>query len=285
VLRGETLRSIVLDWNARGITTTTGTAWTIGKLRALLRQPRLAGLQTHQGEIIGDGNWPAIIDRQTHERIVAIFATRRRDGRKKPARVYTLGAGILKCGLCGASLRGVRDSHDRTRYVCPSVGTGGCGRVVVDVDRAEATVLDLLVAHIDGPDFARALRRAQRAADDSETKVAKLYDELTAARARLTELGDAFADGEMSRSEWQRLTARAKERTAALETELGRVESSGPAASLKGRGHPLRDAWPRMTLDERRTVIGALATHFTVAPAAPPKNVFRPERIVPAWRF
>ncbi len=69
-LAGESLRQLAIDLNARGIATAGGLPWGVTSLRSILSSPRLAGLRVHQGEIVGEANWPAIIDRATHERLV-----------------------------------------------------------------------------------------------------------------------------------------------------------------------------------------------------------------------
>lgn len=50
---GHSLRSIVLDWNRRGLVTSTGRRWTQPSLRNLLLQPRLVGDRVHRGEVAG----------------------------------------------------------------------------------------------------------------------------------------------------------------------------------------------------------------------------------------
>lgn len=285
IIRGETLGSVAVDWNARGIATTGGTQWTVNKVRDLLRQPRLAGLRTYKGEVIGKGDWPPIIDDDTHSRLVALFSSRRGHPRTLPARVYLLAGGLVRCGECGTGLRGNRDSRGRARYACPASSNGGCGRVVINVERSESIVRDLVFDYIDGPDFAAALKRAQAAASDSESEVSNLVDDLAEDRTRLVELGDMLADGEVSRVEYQRLAARVRERIAAAESRLGAIEGSGPALSLDGQGDVLRKAWDAMTLEEKRQVIRAVARYFVVNRVTRPTGSFQAERIVPVWRF
>jgi site-specific DNA recombinase len=65
VLRGESLRSIVMDWNERGVKTVGSGKWQGSMIRRVLMSPRIAGLKEHRGEIVGEATWPAIIDRAT----------------------------------------------------------------------------------------------------------------------------------------------------------------------------------------------------------------------------
>jgi site-specific DNA recombinase len=60
VLRGESLRSIAMDWNERGIKTLGGRKWQGSLIRRVLMSPRIAGLKDHRGEIVGEATWPEI---------------------------------------------------------------------------------------------------------------------------------------------------------------------------------------------------------------------------------
>jgi site-specific DNA recombinase len=72
VLGGESLVSIVSDWNRTGTPATVhGGLWTQRTLRGILRSPRIAGLSEHRGKVVGAAVWPAIIDRDSWERIRA----------------------------------------------------------------------------------------------------------------------------------------------------------------------------------------------------------------------
>jgi hypothetical protein len=151
--------------------------------------------------------------------------------------------------------------------------------------RADETVRDLVLDYLDSPQFAKALALARREAEDSDRTLGKLQDQLVKDRARLEELGDSFADGEMDRVEYQRLSSRVQERIDEADRKLARLDVSGPSAQFEGQGEMLRAAWDAMTLEERRDVIRAVADRFTVLPAGKPANVFRPERIRPVWRY
>jgi site-specific DNA recombinase len=67
VLAGATVPSIAREWNARGIPTPQAAphGWSATTITGILRNPRLAGLRTHKGEVVAEGQWSAIIDRDT----------------------------------------------------------------------------------------------------------------------------------------------------------------------------------------------------------------------------
>src|SRR5262249_14063434 len=132
-------------------------------------------------------------------------------------------------------------------------------------------------------EFARALKRIrQRAGDEALADVA---DRLARDRARLAELGDMFSDGELDRAEYRRLTDRTHSRIDAAESRLATAAETAPGLRYMGQGDLLRDAWEELTLEERRTIIGAVVEHFVIEPAAQPRNIWRPERVQHVWRF
>jgi site-specific DNA recombinase len=86
VLRGESIRSIAFDFNDRGIKPVAGGRWAGSTLRRVLVSPRIAGLREHNGEVVGEAAWPAIIDHATHDRLVGLLddPSRRRENFGRP---------------------------------------------------------------------------------------------------------------------------------------------------------------------------------------------------------
>ncbi len=123
VLQGETLRSVVADWEARGIHPPRG-PWTIPKLGRLLRSPRLAGHNTFHGEVVKEGCLPAILDPVTSAQLRSALAHPRR--KRAPAKDYPL-RGVLRCAKCGMLMNGASTNArlgwdglpGERRYRCP----------------------------------------------------------------------------------------------------------------------------------------------------------------------
>ncbi|MGH8836793.1 MAG: recombinase family protein, partial [Actinomycetes bacterium] len=63
IISGDSLRSITADLNARGVLSPTGKTWGKQMLRHVVLRERNVGLRTHRGQVIGDGDWPPILDR------------------------------------------------------------------------------------------------------------------------------------------------------------------------------------------------------------------------------
>ncbi len=283
VLRGESMRSVVIDWNRRGIRSARGVPWRVDSMRDLLRQPRLAGLREHHGDL-HEATWPPILDRETWRRLVLMFEARQRgpNGSTRSARKNLL-SGMLRCHKCGQSLVGTGD-----RYRCQAPGSGGCAGATVRILHADAAVRDQVIDYLDSPQFAKALTRAQQIAAKADAGISKALDQLTKDRAQLRELGDAFADGTLPRSEYKRLTERVRRRLSENESVVSRFDAAAVAPGLGffgDEGAKLRSAWDAMVLQERRDVLHALVERIVVLPARPPLNRFKADRLEIHWRF
>jgi site-specific DNA recombinase len=53
VLGGESIRSIAVDFNDRGIRAVGDGRWALSTLRRVPVSPRIAGLREHKGEVVG----------------------------------------------------------------------------------------------------------------------------------------------------------------------------------------------------------------------------------------
>lgn len=99
VFQGDSLRSIAVDFNRRGIPTVTGASWSISGLQRMLTNPRLAGIRVHQGKPIGKGDWKPAITELDHRRLVRLLT----DGDRRTAydnrRKYRM-TGLAICTDC-----------------------------------------------------------------------------------------------------------------------------------------------------------------------------------------
>ena len=100
------------EWIDRGLPTIRGgtradgtPAWQRKTIRTILLSPRIAGLRQHQGKVVGDAAWEAIVPKTSWEAMGALLNDPIRDNRPNVPvnRQYPL-RGILKCGICGRRL-------------------------------------------------------------------------------------------------------------------------------------------------------------------------------------
>ena len=84
----------------------------------MLVSPRIVGLREHNGEVVGDAVWPAIIDRATHDRLVGLLddPSRRREKFGRP-HVHPL-VGLVYCASCGGKMTTAIAPRQGRGYVC-----------------------------------------------------------------------------------------------------------------------------------------------------------------------
>lgn len=115
-LEGESTNQLAADLYTRGEKTAQGRAWNPGRVRDLLDNRHVAAIRVFRGEEIGDGEWPAIIDRgmwlEVRERRAYRAAA---TGGPRPARFYLL-RGVVVCTGCGKTMGG--SGATGLKYVC-----------------------------------------------------------------------------------------------------------------------------------------------------------------------
>lgn len=141
LLTGRTLYAISKDWNARGIAkpgrriaADVGKPWQPRLLRQMIENPAYAALRVLNGQVVGKGNWPALITEDEHTRIQAIFAD---PARKSPrgSEVVHLLTGIAACWRCEGPVRYIRTAeryHRGDQYRCER---GHVSRQAEDTDK------------------------------------------------------------------------------------------------------------------------------------------------------
>lgn len=277
ILAGDSIRGIAAEWGRRGVLSPAGKPWKPQPLRRLLTSARIAGLREHRGAIVAAGAWPAIIDRDTLDRLRAIL----RDGDRRTtttnARRYLL-SGFLRCGLCGTTMVArPRVDHVR-RYVCASGPMyGGCGKLAILAEPVEAHVEAMVVEAIDSPALADALREATGRDDERA-----ILDRLREDEAGLADLArDHYVDRIIGRAEFLAARAALQERITAGQRSLAMAAGNGPLAAVIGGA---RDRWARLGFDERRAAIGAVVEYVTVG--AGRRGYNRPDmsRVAVTWR-
>lgn len=279
-LADESIRSICADLNEREVTTTRGNQWRSSTLQRVLISPTIAGLSVHQGEVVGDALWKGIIDRETHERLVAKVSPSKRAGR--PA--THLLSGIATCGRCGGPLyHAPRYNRAGSRYRCysgPSRKPDACGRLSVTAEPVEDIVRDRLIDALAGEALAEA--RRQVASDDQAEQEAAA--ELSAVEDLRDELVRDRADGVLSRREWLVAKERLDKRQERAESVLRRNGSARTLADLPSDSEALRASWKRSDVEWKRDLVKAVVEAVVVHPAESAGGPFDPDRVEIIWR-
>lgn len=285
VLVGESLRAIAADWNRRSIATSTGVPWTPNSVKATLRSPRNAGLRQHKGEIVGEAQWDAILARDTFEQLQAIFNDPSRQPRSAH-RDYPL-SGVLRCGVCGHRLSATprkkpipSEPDRRIRYYGCRKDVGGCGGVYVMAKYVEDTVFQKVLVFVDDPKV-RVLAQAETDAQANEIR--ELVQKIAHEGARLADLEDAFAAGDLSRAGLQRNAKTIRDGIDALQVRLVGLRGTSTLDRFSGS---IRDHWDELTADDKRTIVQSFTDGIIVNRKGKGGfNVFDPDRVKIRWRW
>ncbi len=283
VLAGASLRSVVADWNDRGVPPPSERAtrgWTTIALRRVLLAPRIAGLREHgrdrTGRTLGQlypATWEGAVSRETWEqlRLVLVDPARARNGGVN-ARRYLL-AGMIFCQRCGARCHARPRADKRRCYVCVSgPNFGGCGKVRRLAEPVEAKVTREALGLLTSPAFRDRLAAHVGGApeEDREARVA-----LAAGEGRLTRLEEAhFVTGELNRATYDRLRAQLERDLDELRERVNRNRTGGLLLAPDPEA-----VWEAADLKGRRELLEALGTRVTLLPTVKGRNTFDPTRV------
>jgi DNA invertase Pin-like site-specific DNA recombinase len=275
VLAGESLRSIAVNWNQEGVPTATGAQWRVTTLRTMLTGPHVAGLRVHQGEIVGEGAWPAILDRATWEQVRVVLGDPRRRLGGRPA-VYML-SGILECSECGGRLHhSIRADSGAGRYACaPAGGLDACGKIAISAEPAERIVAEAVLEALSTPAHLQAMAEAPVDVDG----VARQIEQAEAALEQLA--ADHYSEGVLSRREYMAARTALDARMTELRSELPTTRQT---VALPSDGEALRTLWDAATTTERRQIVLEVVEKAVVGPGTRGKRTVDPDRISLVWR-
>jgi len=284
LLSGGSLRSIAKQWHAAGLELPAGgQRWRATSVRSILLNPRIAGFRTYspstsgpgKREIVGAGQWPALVGEQTWRAVEALLRDRARDNGRGVRSL--LGGGLSRCGGCGGPIGAGRTRAGKPNYRCRTLAEGGTsGHVSRLAAPIDTYITDVVIERLSRPDAAELL------VDQDRPDMDKLRAEATALRARLEMVAVEFADGDLSAAQLRIINERIGAKLAAVETEMaeaGRLSVLGPLV----RAADVRAAWDRLDLDRRRAIIDALM-EVTLHSPGYGRKPFDPGTIEIGWR-
>jgi hypothetical protein len=230
-------------------------------VKRYLTNPRLAGYSTLNGEIVAEGTWEPILDRETWETVRAMLTARTRAHVPRKALLLDL----IYCGKCEHRLITSSGRKGARNYRCPKrPGMDGCGSV------------SGIAAHIE--DFVEGYAERKLSDPRVRQRIAELHahpaeylTEINALDLRVRELEAQLEEPGVPVDALVRGIQRAKDRRAEL------------AEKLAARGTaPLPDVdapWPE-DLMRRRALVDLVIERIDLMPADPTKpRGFDPERV------
>ena len=268
LLGGGTISAVMREWQRRGLVTAqTGRPFTRQSVTTILRNPRVAGLATlpkgegeRFGEIVGRGEWEAVLPEETWRAVTALLDD---PGRKPPKGVRTLLGGLAVC-RCGNVITAAPNHRGYRVYRCtPATRDGRPGpHVAVRADPVDAEVEERVVKRLSLPRLAGVVSPPAPRPD-----VSALHREAARIRAGLDEMAADKIAGLVSRSQLIAATEQANALLADISAEIARAAGGGPLSRFAGREHEAAALWDGLDLASRRAVIRAAAESVTLHPA------------------
>jgi DNA invertase Pin-like site-specific DNA recombinase len=271
LLAGQSLVSIVSDFNARGICTPRGKTWLPGTLAAVLVNPRIAGLRAYKGTIVATAKWPAVITREQHERLVALRKDPTRRWVPRGRRPQHLLSGMVECARCGeraekngerANRMVNRPEQGRDYYICrkPPLGRG-CG-ALVSGRQLDALIVERVFVALDSPEFTQALKGPRPA----DAEVARQLEE---DEDQLRWLGRQKGSHPLARPAFLEAIADVETRIRQNRARLARQHRSAALAALPDDLDQLKELWENLwDLDRKRALLDTLIEKVIVQPSA-----------------
>lgn len=284
ILAGSSIRSIAARWNEAGVPSVTGVPWASTTVKRLLISGRIAGQREHQGKVVADAAWPAIITPAQSAQIRAVMSDAARVTSTTNAREYLLG-GFVYCGACGNKLTArpvIRKGHRYRRYAC-TVDRGGCNRVGIGAEPLEEVITEALFDVLASAEFA-AVRKAQAAsAEWDEIDQAIKEDEAAIEQMARDHYVDHIISREVFVAGQRGLQARLDDNR----RRLARHSLSAGAADALADITTLRAEWDggTMTLDRKRAILDEALLRIVIAPTTRSNNRFDPDRLEVVWRM
>jgi site-specific DNA recombinase len=290
VLAGENQDHIVKDWNGRGITTSTGREWTRESFKQLLLRPRNHGEIIYKGTTVSRLPGEPLIDDETWERLIALFASRKRG---RPISDTYLLSGLIFCGLCGNALQGhprkhlkpYDDGEYKRRYWCfrrKGSAREGCGKIAIDWRAANGLARELVAHRLADPRHAARIEAAAQKVAEQRHKI-ELEIERTESLAE--QLAERLGRGEIDLRRFDAAVGPLDARLAKLRAELATLGQPAPATTADEHAASVADwyrRWDAATVAEQRLLFQRAFRGYRVLvdpadPASAPN--FDPRRV------
>lgn len=172
---GESTASIMRDWKQRGVVGVRGNPLRATAFKRILLRPRIAGLREHQGEVIGDAKWPAIISPRDRTQLQAILEDPERVRGGRP-REYVF-SGLLECTKCNGRMVGTSKGKGLNMYACYDDPHGGCRRTFVSAPAFESFMVPIIIDLLDSREVWKELVARRNRSEQEDALWSQLQED------------------------------------------------------------------------------------------------------------
>lgn len=308
ILDGGSVLGIATALRSEGVPGTQGGSWYTSTVQRIITAPRIAGLRSHKGVIVGPAAWDPIVTPEDFYRVQAILDSRKKN--QQPPRRYPLSR-MLVCHKCGRGMVGMRHPRVGRRYMC-SKNVGGCDGCGIVAEKTELLLRELILSILAGDvsavpalagaelgfpstaDCAPEELDAALLADEGDgldvhsassdvsqtTSVTELLVALEGDERAIRELEDDFRlHRTIDRAGYLRVHSELTTRIEDTRARLARAQTT-PAIStryLNASDRLLAD-WPDLTVEQQALIYRTFIRRVVVGPAVTGKN-FDPSRL------
>lgn len=253
VLAGETIAGMTRLWNQSGLRPARAEVWIPAMVRSVLLRSRNAGLMEHNGVIVGQAQWPAIVPESQWRALVRLLS----DPDRRPKHSLSLkwqGSNTYLCGRCddGTTMRS-NSLWSRTRKVIEPAYR--CRLYSHNTIKAEPT--DEFVNEV----FTAILRKrgVGLLVDSPDVDAAARYEaELRSIADRKVELAELFAADAIDKMEWAAAARPLKARLAEVESLVAGAGAGHVLSGIADAKDP-GAAFLAASCERRRAVLGKVA--------------------------
>lgn len=319
-LAGDSQFTICTSWNSRGITTSLGGRWDVGRLKRTLlnesyvrfdptghptdcpclKNPDTGGTRTHHADK-HCAKWPAIFTQAEHEAMVAVFNGRdifwSNSGRLR-GRTYLL-SGLVECGgtwmdtskagkLCGGVMYGQGKVYDtkagRTyvrRYACKKYDRGGDRIGCCRVFRIADPVEQFVSEQVLERFNSPEIARALAPADN-EQRMNEVVQQIAELQVRREQLAAEYADELHEPADYQVMLKTLKARLDAALTERQKLLTDKARSLAIPTDGGLREIWDKASLEWRASVIKLIVEKIVIHPGRPGAGLWNGYRFDPS---
>lgn len=310
VLAGESFYAIAKDFNLRVIPPRRPTrvehrknyGWTPPAVKQMLTMPAYAGKRQHQGKIVSEALWPALIEPEAWQKLQSVISPQdRKRANDWPAK--HLLSGIALCGVCGAPMRLGKQNAGTKKvdpsgasiprdvygaYVCSGIPgrPGPDGRkgfhVAMRQEHLEQIVTEVLLARLERPDFLATIGdRGDAANSERDALLAEIagyqayLDKVREEAAALLRF-DILLDQE----------ARIEPKIRAAQAKLEKLSEIDPFVLALLSGGAIRMEWSSLKLAEQRRMVRAVMAPRVnrIGKGWRGRKGLNFERVEPGWR-